>query len=166
MLRWLRNLFFALAFALAGAIAGRIVSNYRTALDAGSAVASARLDQGVLRLRPRDVLPGLIAALRAGEAPWSYLRVPAWLAAFVVNFGFSAFAKELEPLKRMSGFPDLDFFGRGDDEETEAQQGGASPRAAASQPMPAWTAEAASSTSAGERAGNGQQGSGFTAFPN
>jgi len=49
-------------------------------------------------LRPRDVIPGLVAALRVHDKPWSFLHIPAWLAAFAVNFGLAAMGRELGPL--------------------------------------------------------------------
>jgi hypothetical protein len=43
-------------------------------------------------------MPGLVAALRVHDRPWSFLHIPSWLAAFTVNFAFTALGRELGPL--------------------------------------------------------------------
>ena len=81
--------------ALLGAAAGRAVAARRRAGGAdGIAIPGAAL-------RPpgaHELAPGLVAAMRAGRWPWSFLRVPPWAAAFAVNFLVAAFARELRPI--------------------------------------------------------------------
>lgn len=92
MLRTLRNAVLAVIFAALGAAAGRIAADLRRQIAAGQ---EPRIDLDRIDVRGRDVVPGLVAAMRVRSGPWSYLHVPAWLAAFTVNFVLAAFAGEL-----------------------------------------------------------------------
>ncbi|MBM4415950.1 MAG: hypothetical protein FJ035_06845 [Chloroflexi bacterium] len=85
----------AAACALLGAVAGRVAAATREQAAAGRPL---RLQAAQITVRGRDVVPGLVAALRVNDRPWSYLGVPAWLAAFVVNFSLIEANRELEPL--------------------------------------------------------------------
>jgi hypothetical protein len=95
MLGRLFGILFALLAAVAGAVLGRMAADVRRQSEAGEAV---RVQAESASLRPRDVMPGLIAALRVHDRPWSYLHIPSWVAAFGVNFAFAALAHELGPL--------------------------------------------------------------------
>ena len=95
-MRLIRNLIATLIFAVLGAAAGRWLSAQRRG-------ETASFDLAALRPTVREVMPGLIAALRASERPWSYLHLPGWLAAFAVNLATGAFASELAPWLRALG---------------------------------------------------------------
>lgn len=100
--------------AALGALGGRIAAGARRQIDEGAPLA---LAPEALSLDWREVIPGLLAAMRSGERPWSYLGVPPWLAALGVNFCFVAFARELEPIRRAAG---LDFdFGRTEEDDDD-----------------------------------------------
>jgi len=93
------GILFAVLAGVAGAFAGRSVARMRresTAVYASEVEAEAVSAEPVLR--PQDVIPGLVAALRVHDKPWSYLHIPAWLAAFTVNFAIAAMGRELGPL--------------------------------------------------------------------
>lgn len=91
------GILFAVVAGVAGAFAGRYVARMRREA-AAEYVAQPPPEADEPMLRPRDVIPGLIAALRVHDKPWSYLHIPAWLAAFAVNFGLAAMGRELGPL--------------------------------------------------------------------
>lgn len=99
MLKRLRSLLLIAIGAIAGAVCGRIFAQMRAArLDPDAA---APLAEHGIRLRPQELVPGVVAALRVGEAPWSWLHVPGWLAAFAVNFAAAALAGDLGRLREM-----------------------------------------------------------------
>jgi hypothetical protein len=125
---------FAIACALAGAVAGRVAFELRRALEAGE---EPSIDPAAIEVRPRDVVPGLLVALRSADWPWSYLHLPAWLVAFGVNFLLGAFGPELAPLRRAAG---IDLFERGDDSERPEHQG---PGTSGAARAPLWAAEEA-----------------------
>ncbi len=91
MFRRLRLLIAAVLFAALGAIAGRVVADIRRQQAAGE---PPHLDIDRITVRPRDIAPGVVAAMRVSGRPWSWLHVPPWLAAFGVNFAITAFARE------------------------------------------------------------------------
>jgi hypothetical protein len=97
MFRRLFGILFALFAALAGAVLGKVVADARRQSESDEEM---HLDMDMTALHPRDVMPGLIAALRVRDRPWSFLHIPSWLAAFSVNFAFAALAHELGPLLR------------------------------------------------------------------
>jgi hypothetical protein len=97
MFRRLFAILYALVAALAGAVLGKLVADARRQSASGEEM---HLDMDVTALHPRDVMPGVIAALRVRDRPWSFLHIPSWLAAFSVNFAFAALAHELGPLFR------------------------------------------------------------------
>jgi hypothetical protein len=124
-MRFVRTVLAALVFSALGAAAGRFVAQWRREQAAGLAP---QVDLASAQPRPRDLVPGLIAALRVRDRPWSYLHVPSWLAAFTVNFAVAALARELGPLLRALGI-------HGEDAEAEpATQWGATQ-------SEVWTAE-------------------------
>ncbi|MGE0230026.1 MAG: hypothetical protein AB7I38_06150 [Dehalococcoidia bacterium] len=91
------KILFAIAAGVAGALAGRYVARMRRE-SAASYAGDDTSSEAEAMLRPRDVIPGLIAALRVHDRPWSYLHIPAWVAAFAVNFGLAAAGREFGPL--------------------------------------------------------------------
>jgi len=99
-MRWIRAGLRILLWAMLGAIAGRVVGDLRTRGRDGR---EPTLDLASAAIRPPDVVPGLVAAVRAREWPWSILHLPAWSAAFLVNFALAAFGRELSPLRRLIG---------------------------------------------------------------
>jgi len=113
MFRRLFAVLFALLAAVGGAILGKIVADARRQAERDGVQ---HLDMDVTALHPRDVMPGLIAALRVRDRPWSFLHIPSWLAAFTVNFAFAALAHDLEPLLRT-------LRGESDDEDVHVVDG-------------------------------------------
>lgn len=89
------GILFALLAAVAGALLGRMAADLRRQSEAGQPL---HLETESVSVRPRDVMPGVIAALRVHDRPWSYLHIPSWFAAFSVNFAFAALSRELGPL--------------------------------------------------------------------
>ncbi len=159
MIRRLRTLLFALLFAVLGAVAGRVASDIRRQQAAGE---EPQLNLDGINLRPRDIAPGVVAAMRVSSRPWSLLHIPPWMAAFSINFAIAAFARELGPLGRMARGE----FGEEDDgPQTEFDD--ASPTAPpAEEPSTAWSAAAADpATGGGEPAGPASSpATGFTPF--
>ena len=102
MIRRLRRAILIVVYALAGAVGGRIAMDLRRRYARGEPL-EVRLDAGMLR--PQEIVPGLIAALRVRDQPWSYLHIPSWFAAFAVNFAISALGRELQPLAEASPDP-------------------------------------------------------------
>ena len=82
-MRRFRTILLTIGFAVAGAIVGRMAANAQR-----RAAGDARPPGGTsfTGLGPQAVIPGLIAATRVGERPWSLLHIPPWLAAGIVNF--------------------------------------------------------------------------------
>ena len=100
MLRRLWFFLFVLLAAVAGAVAGRVAAELRRRAEAGDDPLD--LDLSAIRLRPADVVPGLVAAFRVRDAPWSWLHIPSWLAAFGVNLGVAAVGGDLTRLREMA----------------------------------------------------------------
>lgn len=97
MLRRLRTVLLVVGFAVLGAVAGRIAADLRRRNELGEPL---ELSRGAATPRPQEIVPGLIAALRTRDRPWSFLHIPSWFAAFTVNFVFSALGRELQPFGR------------------------------------------------------------------
>ena len=97
MLRKIRILLIAFGFAVLGAVAGRIAADLRRRHEQGEPL---EVTREAAIPRPQEVVPGLVAALRVSDRPWSVLHIPSWLAAFAVNFAFSALGRELRPFGR------------------------------------------------------------------
>ena len=95
MMRRLRVAFAALLSAALGAVAGRMAADLRRSAAAGEALA---IDPGGFELRPQDIVPGIVAAMRVGDRPWSFLHIPPWMAAFFVSFTVAAFMREIGEL--------------------------------------------------------------------
>ncbi len=118
MLRRIRTVITALVFAVLGALVGRAVADLRGSAEVGeeprrdagqlnvarlAAAVGTRLPLdnlplGDLDLRPRDIVPGVVAGMRMDDRPWSYLHVPPWFAAFGVSFAMTVFAREIAQL--------------------------------------------------------------------
>ena len=109
MFRRLRTLVLVLIFAVLGAVAGRVAADMRRQSEAGQ---QPRVDLDAINLRPQDVVPGLVAAMRVRNRPWSFLHIPAWFAALCVNFGVAAVGRDLGAMRRMAAGFGLDL---GDD---------------------------------------------------
>lgn len=124
MLRRLRTALFVLIAAALGAALGRLALDARKRVDEGGSPTD--VDPTQIRLRPQDVIPGLVAAFRVTDAPWSWFHIPPWFAAFAVNFGVGALGGDLAKLKEQAertafelvGLDARDF-GMGGDEEPE-----------------------------------------------
>lgn len=109
MFRWLRTLLLTLIFALAGAAAGRAWAEQRRRaeegepdlLDEGPAAA---LDIALAQPTAQELVPGLVAAMRVRDRPWSFLHIPPWLAAFAVNFLVTSMGGSLVEILERAGF--------------------------------------------------------------
>ena len=83
MLRRLYPLLLIALGAIAGALAGRITAELRRRAETGEELSGA-LDQISLNprtLSPRELVPGIVAAVRVRDVPWCYLNLPPWTAA-------------------------------------------------------------------------------------
>lgn len=94
MIRSVRRAVMVMVYAVVGAVAGRVAMDLRQRHLRGEPL-EIKLDAS--SLRPQEVVPGLIAAMRVRDRPWSYLHIPGWFAAFAVNFAVSALGRELRP---------------------------------------------------------------------
>ena len=83
-----------MVYAVLGAVAGRVAMDLRQRQMRGEPL-EVKLDAS--SLRPQEIVPGIIAAMRVRDRPWSYLHIPGWFAAFAVNFAVSALGRELRP---------------------------------------------------------------------
>ena len=95
MIRSVRRAVMVMVYAVVGAVAGRVAMDLRQRHLRGEPL-EVKLDAS--SLRPQEVVPGLIAAMRVRDRPWSYLHIPGWFAAFAVNFAVSALGRELRPV--------------------------------------------------------------------
>lgn len=103
MLRWLWSTLCIVFAAVAGALLGRLAAELRRRAEQGDDLYGA-LDEVSLdprSLTPREVVPGLVAAVRVGDVPWSYLHLPRWLAALSVNCGAAVLARELAQIEEL-----------------------------------------------------------------
>lgn len=124
-MRRVRSLLFVLLAAALGAVLGRIALEARQKMDAGEAPTS--VDLRHVTIRVQDVIPGLVAAFRVKDAPWSWFHIPSWLAAFGVNFGLTAVGGDITRLREqaervafeVAGLDARDFGLGGDYEEGE-----------------------------------------------
>lgn len=94
----LRTALFVLVGAAAGAVLGRVVLEARRRQEAG--MDPMDIDIRRVTLRPQDLVPGIVAALRVNDIPWSWLHIPSPLAAFGVNLGVAAFGGDLASLRQ------------------------------------------------------------------
>lgn len=117
MFRRLRNLILIVLAAGVGALVGRWIAEVRARLDAGDDPMA--IDLHDLQIRPQDFVPGVVAAFRVGEPPWSWLHIPAWLAAFGTNFAAAAVGGDLDRLRQMAEDRALGALGLDADVEVE-----------------------------------------------
>jgi hypothetical protein len=99
-MRRVRSLLFVLLAAALGAVLGRIALEARQKMDAGEAPTSVDLRRVTIRVQ--DVIPGLVAAFRVNDTPWSWFHIPSWLAAFGVNFGLTAVGGDITRLREQA----------------------------------------------------------------
>lgn len=85
--------------ASAGAVAGRVAAEVRRQRDAGQHIDLSLAD---VKIRLQDVVPGLVAAARVRDTPWSWLHIPSWLAAFGMNLGVGAVGGDLSRIREMA----------------------------------------------------------------
>ena len=109
MLGWLRTVLLTLIFALLGAAAGRAFAEQRRRVEAGEPDLldegpAACLDVAMTQPKPQEIVPGLVAALRVRDRPWSFLGIPPWAAAFAVNFVVAAMGRSLGEAFERAGF--------------------------------------------------------------
>lgn len=109
MLRRIRSLVFVMVAAAAGAFLGRLALNARQRMEAGEPATA--IDPASMSLRVQDVVPGLVAAFRVKDAPWSWFHIPSWLAAFAVNFGMGALGGDLARLRERAERTAFEFAG-------------------------------------------------------
>ena len=126
MLRHLRLFILVAVAAVAGAVAGRVAAEARRRRDAGEPVTD--IDFSSITLRAQDLVPGLVAALRVRDRPWSWFHIPSWLAAFGVNFGIAAVGGDLSRLREMAeraafGMAGLEIPGMESSPRTDAERG-------------------------------------------
>lgn len=98
MFRSLRKLILIALAAAAGAVIGRWVAEARARVDEGEDPLA--IDLRDVNVRPQDFVPGMVAAFRVGEPPWSWLHIPAWAAAFAMNFGTSVVGGDFDRLRQ------------------------------------------------------------------
>jgi len=145
MLRRLRSIVLVIIAAAVGAALGKVALQARHRMDAGEPLTQVEFSD--LNLRAQDFIPGLVAAFRVKDAPWSWFHIPGWMAAFAVNFGIGAAGGDIAALKaraeRMAfdavGLDARDFGMGGDLDEDGYAEGGSTSasRAAWGSPPPA-----------------------------
>jgi hypothetical protein len=96
-MRRIRTLIFVIIAAVGGAILGRMAADARRQREAGES-----FQPGAVQLKPQDLIPGIVAAMRVRDRPWSWLHIPSWLAAFAVNFAVGAIGSDLQRLREMA----------------------------------------------------------------
>jgi len=96
-MRRVRTLIFVIIAGVCGAVAGRMAADARRQREAGES-----FKPGSVTLRPQDLIPGIIAAMRVRDRPWSWLHIPSWFAAFAVNFAVGAVGSDLQRLREMA----------------------------------------------------------------
>lgn len=128
-MRRLRSIIYVLVAAVLGAVVGRLAFQARERIDAGQPATSVNL--AAAQPRVQDVIPGLVAAFRVQDAPWSWFHIPAWLAALGVNAAVGAvggdFASLRERAERMvfefAGLDARDFGLGGNDHDEGGSDG-------------------------------------------
>src|SRR5690606_28888657 len=92
-----------------GAVLGRLALDARKRMEAGESPTA--IDPSTITLRVQDVVPGLVAAFRVKDAPWSWFHVPSWLAAFTVNLGVGALGGDLARFRAQAERTAFEFAG-------------------------------------------------------
>lgn len=105
----LRSLILIVLAAVGGAILGRIALRMREQMEAGESPSA--VDPRSVTLRVQDVVPGLVAAFRVNDAPWSWFHIPSWMAAFGVNFGLAAVGGDITRLREQAERAAFEFAG-------------------------------------------------------
>jgi hypothetical protein len=100
MFRLLRMIILVAIFAVAGAVLGRVAAEVRRRQEAGEDPAD--IDFRSIRVRPADIVPGLVAAVRVRDRPWSWLHIPSWMAAFGVNLAVAAAGGDFSRFRQMA----------------------------------------------------------------
>lgn len=100
MFKRLRAFAFVLLAAVAGAVVGRIALDAREKAERGESLTMADLRRVTLRMQ--DVVPGIVAAFRVKDAPWSWFHIPSWLAAFGVNASVAAMGGDIASLREQA----------------------------------------------------------------
>jgi hypothetical protein len=95
--RHLRNFILIGIAAVVGSALGRYATQMHSRIDAGEDPLGAEFE---FDLRPQELVPGVVAAFRIGEPPWSWFHVPAWLAAFATNFAVAAVGGDLDRFRQ------------------------------------------------------------------
>lgn len=96
-MRRIRTLILVIIAAVGGAILGRMAADARRQHEAGESFQPA-----AVTLKPQDLIPGIVAAMRVRDRPWSWLHIPSWFAAFAVNFAVGAIGSDLQRLREMA----------------------------------------------------------------
>jgi hypothetical protein len=109
MLRRLRAILIVLAAAVLGAALGRAAFEARERMQAGEDVTA--LDLEHVKPRIQDVIPGLVAAFRVKDAPWSWFHIPSWLAAFAVNLALAAVGGDIASIRERAERMAFEFAG-------------------------------------------------------
>ena len=104
----LRTLLIIALAAILGSLLGRLAAQLRARAEAGRDPFEGGFE---LNLRPQEIVPGVIAGFRISEPPWSWLRIPAWLAAFTTNLTVGALGGDLDRLRGEFERRALDLFG-------------------------------------------------------
>lgn len=99
MMGRIRFLLFIAIAAIVGAVAGRVAAEVRRQQEAGEPIDISLND---VKVRIQDLVPGLVAAARVRDTPWSWLHIPSWMAAFGVNFGVGAVGGDLSRIREMA----------------------------------------------------------------
>ena len=109
MFGWLRTVLLTLFFALAGAAAGRVFAEQRRRAEEGEpdlmeGDPAQAMEIALAQPTPQEIVPGLVAALRVRDRPWSFLGIPPWVAAFAVNFVAAGLGSTLREAFERAGF--------------------------------------------------------------
>lgn len=116
--RHLRNLILIGIAAVVGSALGRYAAQMHARIDAGEDPLGADFE---FDLRPQELVPGVVAAFRIGEPPWSWFHVPAWLAAFATNFAVAAVGGDLDRLRQSIEQRAMGMLGLDTEREVEIQ---------------------------------------------
>lgn len=108
-MRRLRSVLYVLVAAVLGAVIGRLAFQARERIDAGQPIESVNL--AAAQPRVQDVIPGLVAAFRVQDAPWSWFHIPGWLAALAVNAAVGAVGGDFTSLRERAERMAFDFAG-------------------------------------------------------
>lgn len=99
MMRRIRSLLLIGLMAAIGAVAGRVIAEIRRQQESGEPIDISLSD---IKIRAQDIVPGLVAAARVRDTPWSWLHIPSWMAAFGVNCGVGAVGGDLSSIREMA----------------------------------------------------------------